>query len=129
MATEENKQFFLLGRDRAGDLCLPHWRLPCKGGGLTGMSRKHHLMIVRYKIWVLKLKKYELVKYWSTTTNTTVYRQCFFQLWGKPCHIYQKLCCFLQSMPWSDIENNKILNWSPIWCSQVIYKLWSTDTT
>jgi hypothetical protein len=31
-----------------------------------------------------------------------VYGQCFSQLRGKPCHIYQTLCCFLQSMPWSN---------------------------
>ena len=44
--------------------------------------------------------------------DTTVYGQSFPQLRarGKPCHIYQALYCFLQYMPWSDIENNKILN-------------------
>jgi hypothetical protein len=39
-----------------------------------------------------------------------VYGQCFPQLRGKPCHIYQKRCCFIQSMPWSDVENNRILH-------------------
>jgi hypothetical protein len=34
----------------------------------------------------------------------------FIQGVRKPWHIYQKLYCFLQSMPWSDKENNKILN-------------------
>ena len=42
--------------------------------------------------------------------DTTVYGQCFPQLRGKLCHIYQKLCCYMQSMPWFDIEKNKILH-------------------